>query len=184
MLAQVDETSTVVPITKGRIEFKNVHFHYPTRPEAEVLTGLNLTIEAGQTVAIVGGSGSGKTTILGLLQKMYKADAGEILVDGVNLVDMSTPGFLDQIAVVPQEPKLFNLTVSDNIGYRLLGDPALQASRIEEAAKMAFAHDFIRKFEGGYLYPAGKFGDRLSGGQRQRVAIARALLEQERVRIM
>ena len=162
----------------GKIEFKDVHFAYPTRPDAEVLRGLNITVEAGQTVAFVGTSGCGKSTLLSMVQKLYHCDSGSILVDGVDLREIPTTKLRERIAVVPQEPKLFNLTVSGNVSYRPLAAdtaPALVQSMVADASKTANAHNFVEKLDGRYNYNVGKFGSRLSGGQCQRVAIARSL---------
>jgi ABC-type multidrug transport system fused ATPase/permease subunit len=164
--------------TAGKIEFKDVRFSYPTRPEAEVLCGLNITIEAGQTVAFVGASGCGKSTLIQMVQKMYHANSGQILIDGVDVRSISTTLLREKIAVVPQEPKLFNMSVADNVSYRPVAAesaPALVEQMVKDAATTANADAFVQKLEGGYEYEVGKFGGKLSGGQCQRVAIARSL---------
>lgn len=166
------------PVKSGRIVFENVQFSYPTRADAKVLQGLNFTIEAGQSVAFVGASGCGKSTILSLLQKLYRPTSGTIRVDGVDLRDIPTMKLRERIAVVPQEPKLFNLSVAGNISYRPLAAstaPALVDSMVRDAASTANAHTFVEALDQGYDYNVGKFGGKLSGGQCQRVAIARSL---------
>jgi len=173
---KMPEDASFDPI--GKLEFKDVHFAYPTRPDAEVLQGLNITVEAGQTVAFVGTSGCGKSTLLSMVQKLYHCGSGSILLDGVDLRDIPTTKLRERIAVVPQEPKLFNLSVAGNISYRPLAAstaPALVDSMVRDAASTANAHTFVEALDQGYDYNVGKFGGKLSGGQCQRVAIARSL---------
>ena len=178
LMGLVAECDNECHIPNGKIEFKDVRFSYPTRPDAEVLRGMNITIEAGQTVAFVGASGCGKSTMIQMIQKMYHADSGQILVDGVDLRAVSSTLLREKIAVVPQEPKLFNMTVAENVAYRPVAAesaPALVDTMVRDAATTANADMFVRKLEGGYDYNVGKFGGKLSGGQCQRVAIARSL---------
>ena len=159
---------------QGNLSLQNVHFRYNTDdPDAPTaLKHVSLDIRAGETVALVGGSGGGKTTLLGLLPRFYDVSGGQILLDGVDLRDYQLLALRQQFALVSQDVILFNDTVAANIAY---GDPAPDQARIEAAARAAYAHDFIMQMPQGYATPAGQNGSRFSGGQRQRLAIARAL---------
>lgn len=161
-------------VEHGKIEFKDVSFTYPSRPDATVLDGVSMTIEPGQSVALVGPSGSGKSTVLALLQKFYRPSAGTIYVDGVDVQELDTDKLRAQLAAVDQQPRLFSRPVRDNIAYRPQSEPVLD-EQIIAAAEIAHAHEFITKLVDGYDSEVGKFGDSLSGGQRQRVAIARSV---------
>ncbi|ETP30239.1 hypothetical protein F442_20703, partial [Phytophthora nicotianae P10297] len=160
---------------EGRLEFRDISFRYPTRPEINVLKHYNLTIEAGQTVAFCGPSGGGKSTIISLIERFYDPVAGEVLLDGHNIKDLNLGWLRSQIGLVGQEPTLFIGTIAENISYGLAEQPSQQ--QIEEAAKMANAHDFITQFPDGYDTQVGMKGEQLSGGQKQRIAIARAILK-------
>jgi len=180
----VELTGNDVEISKGTVEFKDVHFQYPTRPEAEVLKGMTFTIEGGTTVAIVGASGGGKSTILGLLQRLYHPSSGQVCIDGIDLADAQRDSLRAQLAVVPQEPKLFNVSVKDNISYRPqegVKDEEMDGY-VATAADAAHAAGFVDGLEGKYEYVVGRFGSRLSGGQCQRVAIARSIYGPEESR--
>ena len=161
-------------VVQGNLSLQNVHFRYNTDdPDAPTaLHQVSLDIRAGETVALVGGSGGGKTTLLGLLPRFYDVSSGQILLDGVDLRDYQLLALRRQFALVSQDVILFNDTVAANIAY---GDPAPDQTRIEAAARAAYAHDFIMQMPQGYATPAGQNGSRFSGGQRQRLAIARAL---------
>ncbi|VEN35825.1 unnamed protein product [Callosobruchus maculatus] len=158
---------------KGNITFKNVEFHYPARKDVTVLKDVDLEIRAGETVALVGSSGCGKSTIVQLVQRFYDPTAGEILLDGTNLKDLNLTWLRDQIGSVGQEPVLFATTIKENIKY---GNPIASDQEIIEAAKKANAHGFISKLPNGYNTLVGERGAQLSGGQKQRIAIARALI--------
>ncbi|TPP63609.1 Multidrug resistance protein 1, partial [Fasciola gigantica] len=165
---------------KGHIEFKNVHFRYPTRPDVRVLKNFSHTISPGQSVAIVGQSGCGKSTLIQLLLRFYdpsnqKLDQVGIFFDGMNLRNLAPSWIRHQIGLVSQEPVLFNVSISDNIAY---GDNTrvLSMDEIMEAARLANIHEFIASLPNGYDTLAGEGGSQLSGGQKQRIAIARALL--------
>jgi ATP-binding cassette subfamily B protein len=151
-----------------------VHFVYPSRPTAGVLLGLDLSIAAGQTVALVGPSGAGKTTVFQLLQRFYDVAAGAILVDGADLRQLPLAELRGRIAVVPQEPVIFSGSIADNIAY---GRPGASPDEIRAAAGAAFVDDFVHRLPAGYDTFVGERGLRLSGGQRQRIAIARAILK-------
>ena len=172
-----------ITVAKGEIVFKDVEFAYPTRKSAKVLDKLNLTIEAGKTVALVGQSGCGKSTVISLIQKLYSIDGGSITIDGQDINGASGDTLRSQIAVVPQEPKLFNTSIADNIAYRPQEHPVLQ-EQIARCAKVANADGFIAELSDGYRYAVGKFGEKLSGGQRQRVAIARSVFSDSDVKIL
>eukprot|EP00644_Phytophthora_capsici_P003139 jgi/Phyca11/526098/estExt2_fgenesh1_pm.C_PHYCAscaffold_70057 len=160
---------------EGRLEFRDISFRYPTRPEINVLKHYNLTIEPGQTVAFCGPSGGGKSTIISLIERFYDPVAGDVLLDGHNVKDLNLSWLRSQIGLVGQEPTLFIGTIAENIAYGLSEQPSQQ--KIEDAAKMANAHDFITQFPDGYDTQVGMKGEQLSGGQKQRIAIARAILK-------
>lgn len=157
----------------GNIEFQNVAFTYPTRPELQILKNINLQIKAGQKVALVGQSGAGKSTIVQLLLRFYELNEGSILIDGKNLNEYDLLGFRQNIATVPQEVILFGGTIGENIGY---GKPNATKAEIQAAAEKANAWSFIERFPEGLDTIVGERGIKLSGGQRQRLAIARAIL--------
>ncbi len=157
-----------------RVEFDAVRFTYPSRPQHPVLDGLTLAIDPGQTVALVGPSGAGKTTIFQLLQRFYDIDAGRLTVDGIELRALRLADLRARIAVVPQEPVIFSGTVLENIRY---GRADASDDEALAAARAAFVDEFVRKLPDGYATFVGERGLRLSGGQRQRVAIARAMLK-------
>lgn len=158
----------------GDINFDQVTFAYPTRPEEQVLKEFSLAVKSGETVAIVGQSGAGKSTLLTLLLRFYDPDKGAIKLDGYNIRDLDPEAFRKHIAYVPQETTIFATSASDNISY---GSPRASQSDVIEAAKAANAHEFIEALPAGYDTQLGERGVTLSGGQRQRMAIARAILK-------
>eukprot|EP00038_Savillea_parva_P019811 m.28999 g.28999 ORF g.28999 m.28999 type:complete len:1394 (-) comp4565_c0_seq1:3501-7682(-) len=173
-------TGKPVDISSGHVVLKDIRFAYPSRPDNPVIQGLNLTIQPGETVALVGGSGSGKSTILLLLQKLYTPQSGSIEIDGVDVALMDTAYLRRQIAVVSQEVRLFDRTILENIAYRPSPDgqtPPEEDRRrnAEVAAGTAHATEFISAKSEGFDFEVGHRGSKLSGGQRQRVAIARAM---------
>ena len=163
-----------IPIGPLSLNFNNVSFSYPSRPLEKALEDVSFKVSEGETVAIVGLSGSGKTTIFELLQRFYDPSNGTIEVGNVNLMSLDPTNLRINIGVVPQQPTLFSADVSHNISY---GDPMANDKEIKRAAKEAFALDFIEKLPDGFDSYLGEQGVRLSGGQRQRIAIARAILK-------
>lgn len=159
---------------QGNINFNNVAFAYPARPDFAVLKGMSFGITTGQKVAIVGQSGAGKSTIIQLLQRFYSPQSGEILFDGQNAESYDLTPFRNNIAIVPQDVLLFGGTILENIAY---GKPGASMNEVVEAAKKANAHLFIDSFPEKYATLVGDRGIQLSGGQRQRIAIARAVLK-------
>jgi len=158
---------------RGAIAFEGVRFRYPARPEASALDGIDLTVRPGETVALVGPSGAGKTTVLQLLLRFYDPQAGRITIDGIALPDMARADFRSAIALVPQDPVIFAASARENIRF---GRPDASDAEIEAAARAAAAHDFLAALPQGYDTWLGERGVMLSGGQKQRVAIARAIL--------
>lgn len=165
----------------GDISFRNVHFSYPQRKDIEVLQGLNLDIKSGQTVALVGHSGVGKSTVASLLLHYYKVDSGEICFDNVPVDEILVKHLRSQIAIVPQELILFSGTIKENIAY---GKSGATQEDIENAARKAFAFDFIDGFPEKFETQVGDRGIQLSGGQKQRIAIARAILKNPKILIL
>ena len=159
---------------KGEIRFDNVSFHYLSRPDLPALDDFNLTVNPGETVALVGPSGAGKSTVFSMLLRFHDAQSGSVRIDGVDLRDLDPAHLREHIALVPQQPTIFAASAAENIRYGKLDatDAELQA-----AAEAAEADDFIRELPGGFDSQLGERGARLSGGQQQRIAIARALLK-------
>ncbi len=157
----------------GDIRFDNVDFVYPARPDVPALHGFDLHIKPGETVALVGPSGAGKTTVIQMLQRFYDPVAGQVLLDGVALGDMRRDDFRKVIALVPQDPVIFATSARENIRFGRLN---ATDAEVEQAARTAAAHDFIMALPEGYASQVGERGVMLSGGQKQRIAIARAIL--------
>ncbi|KAL3862668.1 hypothetical protein ACJMK2_008621 [Sinanodonta woodiana] len=166
---------------KGQVEYRNVHFHYPSRLGVEVLRGLSFHVESGQTVALVGPSGCGKSTVISLLQRFYDPNDGEILVDGVNIRELNLKSLRAFISVVSQEPVLFDCSIWENIKY---GDDSVSMEDVIDAARIANIHEFITGLPLGYETVVGEKGTQLSGGQKQRVALARALVRNPKVLLL
>jgi ATP-binding cassette subfamily B protein len=158
---------------RGELEFRNVRFRYPTRPEVSALTDFSLTVARGERVAVVGPSGAGKSTLFQLAQRFYDPEAGDVLLDGVSLPEVDPADLRARIALVPQETVIFAASARDNLRYGRwdAGDDALW-----DAAEAANAASFLRDLPQGLDTFMGEGGARLSGGQRQRIAIARAIL--------
>ncbi|XP_004604151.2 ATP-binding cassette sub-family B member 5 [Sorex araneus] len=168
---------------EGNIEFRDVSFFYPCRPDVLVLHGLSLCIEKGKTVAFVGSSGCGKSTSVQLLQRFYDPVKGQVLFDGVDAKELNIQWLRSQIAIVSQEPVLFNCSIAENIAY---GDNSriVPLDEIKEAANAANIHSFIESLPEKYNTQVGLKGTQLSGGQKQRLAIARALLRKPKILLL
>lgn len=165
----------------GQISFKNISFHYPSRPDLIIMNNVNFDVYADQKVALVGPSGAGKSTIVSLLLRLYDPVSGSILFDGKNSADFPLSQLRSQMAVVPQDVFLFGGTIAENIAY---GKTEATIEEMEEAAKKANAWEFIQRFPLGLNTVVGERGIQLSGGQRQRIAIARAVLKNPRILIL
>ncbi|MFT3720349.1 ABC transporter transmembrane domain-containing protein [Pseudorhodoferax sp.] len=158
----------------SRVALEHLTFHYPSRPGQAALADFSLAVEPGETVALVGASGAGKSTVFQLLLRFYDQDSGRILIDGVPTRELALQALRARIGIVPQDPVLFSTSARENIRY---GRPDASDAEVEAAARAAFAHDFIGALPQGYDSFLGERGVRLSGGQRQRIAIARAMLK-------
>ena len=166
------------PQAGSRVDFEAVDFHYPSRPTPPALSQFTLSVRPGQTVAIVGPSGAGKTTVFQLLLRFYDPAAGRIALDGSDIRQMALAELRQRVGIVPQDAVVFSSSALENIRY---GRPDASDAEVHAAARAAFAHDFITALPQGYDTFLGERGVRLSGGQRQRIAIARALAVQPRL---
>ncbi|XP_010938828.1 ABC transporter B family member 11 [Elaeis guineensis] len=166
---------------QGDIEFRDVYFSYPARPDEQIFHGFSLHIESGMTVALVGESGSGKSTVISLIERFYDPQAGEVLIDGINIKEYQLRWLRGKIGLVSQEPVLFASSIRDNIAY---GKDNATIEEIRAAAELANAAKFIDKMPQGIDTMVGEHGTHLSGGQKQRIAIARAILKNPRILLL
>lgn len=172
----VQDPAHPVPLpmpAKGAIEFEGVTFHYPSRPETSALAGVDLAIKPGETVALVGPSGAGKTTVIQLIQRFWDPEAGTVKIDGYDIRTLARADFRHAIALVPQDPVIFAASARENIRF---GRPEATDAEVEAAARAAHAYDFLSALPEGFETYVGERGVMLSGGQKQRIAIARAIL--------
>ncbi|XP_055387529.1 multidrug resistance protein homolog 49-like [Condylostylus longicornis] len=165
----------------GDIEFKNIHFEYPSRQNVKILNGISFKIESGKTTALFGSSGCGKSTCIHLIQRLYDPSEGSVLIDGIKVKDLNVAWLRSQTGVVGQEPVLFATTIAENIRY---GKPSATQDEIENAAIISNCHNFIKRLPNGYDTIVGEKGAQLSGGQKQRVAIARAIINDPRILLL
>lgn len=172
--------AVTLPAVSGRVTFDNVTFKYPGGGDP-VLSEVNFTVEPGQCVALLGATGSGKTTIINLLPRFYDPSSGSIMIDGLDLRSVTLDSLRSQIGIVLQETTLFSSTIRENIAF---GRPNATLAEVQAAARAAAADDFIDAMPEGYDTPVGERGSTLSGGQKQRIAIARALLLNPRLLIL
>lgn len=176
-----DKKGKALSYVRGEIEFKGVYFNYPSRPDTPILQGLNLKVPPGKTVGLVGGSGSGKSTIISLLQRFYDPIEGDIILDGHKIKKLHLKWLRSQMGLVNQEPVLFATSIKENI---LFGKEGASTDDMMIAAKAANAHDFIMKLPDAYETQVGQYGVQLSGGQKQRIAIARALIRDPKILLL
>ncbi|KUI61842.1 Leptomycin B resistance protein pmd1 [Cytospora mali] len=168
----------------SRVQFRDVQFAYPARPDVKVLTGLSLDIQTGHFCALVGPSGAGKSTIISLIERLYTPESGSIIIDGIDVTKHRDVSFRDNIALVPQESVLFEGTIEFNIGLGARPGQEVTMAEIEEACRLANIHDVIQALPDGYQTLCGPNGNQFSGGQKQRLSIARALVRKPKLLIL
>ncbi|KAF3967837.1 hypothetical protein CMV_008211 [Castanea mollissima] len=176
-----DTNGLILEDIRGEIELKDVYFRYPARPEVQIFSGFSLHVPSGTTAALVGQSGSGKSTVISLVERFYDPEAGEVLIDGVNLKQLQLKWIREKIGLVSQEPILFATTIKENIAY---GKENATQEEIRTAIELANAAKFIDELPNGLDTMAGEHGTQLSGGQKQRIAIARAILKNPKILLL
>ncbi|KAF4364867.1 hypothetical protein G4B88_025586, partial [Cannabis sativa] len=176
-----DSNGKILDDINGDIDLRDVYFSYPARPDEQIFNGFSLSIPSGTTAALVGQSGSGKSTVISLIERFYDPQSGEVLIDGINLKDFQLKWIRQKIGLVSQEPVLFSSSIRDNISY---GKDAATVEEIRVAAELANAAKFIDKLPQGLDTMVGEHGTQLSGGQKQRVAIARAILKDPKILLL
>ncbi len=198
MFSIIDKESLLDPLSaegekpascNGEIEIRNLCFTYPSRPTAQVLHGLNLSIPAGKTTALVGASGCGKSTLVGLLERWYDASSGQVLLDGKPISDYNTKWLRSRVRLVQQEPVLFRGTIFENVskgfvGLQLESSHDTQMELVQEACRASNAHEFIMDLPEGYNTQVGERASMLSGGQKQRLAIARSIISDPKILLL
>ena len=176
---------SAVPTMQGHVEFRDVHFRYPTRPEQPILNGLDLNIRPGQFVALVGASGCGKSTTIGLMERFYNPASGSILVDGQDISTMNVNQYRKHVSLVAQEPTLYQGTIRENILMGAGRNPdTITEEELVRACKESNAYDFIMSLPDGFNTVVGGKGSNFSGGQKQRIAICRALIRNPRILLL
>ncbi|KAF9544437.1 Multidrug resistance protein 1 [Mortierella hygrophila] len=180
----VDRDGIQLSTISGSLALEKVEFAYPTRPDQKLFDGIDIAIRPSATVALVGPSGCGKSTIIGLLERWYDTDGGRVAVETYNLKDLQLHNFRNHMALVGQEPVLFDISIKDNILYGLPDNIEGTMEQVEEAARLANIHNFVASLPQGYDTRVGDKGSQLSGGQKQRIAIARALIRKPKVLLL
>ncbi|KAJ9171655.1 hypothetical protein P3X46_014987 [Hevea brasiliensis] len=176
-----DTRGKILDDIRGDIELRDIHFRYPARPDEQIFSGFSLSIASGTTAALVGQSGSGKSTVISLIERFYDPQAGDVLIDGINLKEFQLKWIREKIGLVSQEPVLFTASIRDNIAY---GKDGATTEEVRAAVELANAAKFIDKLPQGLDTMAGERGTQLSGGQKQRIAIARAIMKDPRILLL